>query len=105
MPRYYDRYESFRADGNVKLLPFLKIAPKSTDQKIKYDGTKRLDIISDDYYGSPYYGWLILLANPQFGGVEFDIPDGTILNIPFPLELSLQQYQQAVTRHRNLFGI
>jgi hypothetical protein len=105
MARYYDRYESFLKNGKSKLLPFLRIPSKNTDQRVKYDSTKRLDIISDDYYGSPYYGWLILLANPQYGGLEFDIPDGAIITIPFPLELSLQQYQEAVTNHRNLFGI
>ena len=105
MARYYDRYENFKNNGKLKNLPFLPIPPKNTDQKVKYDSTKRLDIISDDYYGSPYFGWLILLANPEFGGLEFDIPDGTILRIPFPLEPSLQQYQTAVTRHKNLFGI
>ena len=105
MARYYDRYESFLIDGKYRLLPHLRISEKNTDQKVKYDSTKRLDIISDDYYGSPYYGWLILLANPQYGGLEFDIPDGAIITIPFPLELSLQQYQEAVTNHRNLFGI
>jgi hypothetical protein len=105
MARYYDRYESFLKNGEYRLLPFLKIPKKNTDQRVKYDSTKRLDIISDDYYGSPYYGWLILLANPQYGGLEFEIPDGAVITIPFPLELSLQQYQEAVTKHRNLFGI
>lgn len=105
MARYYDRYESFRVNGGVKILPYLPVPNKNTDQRVKYDGKKRLDIISDDYYGSPYFGWLILQANPEYGGLEFDIPDGAILTIPFPLELSLQQYQDAVTRYRNLFGI
>lgn len=105
MPRYYNRYESFLEDGESKLLPFLKIEEKNTDQRVKYDSTKRLDIISDDYYNSPYYGWLIMLANPKYGGLEFEIPDGVIIRIPFPLESAMQRYEDSVTKHRNLFGI
>jgi hypothetical protein len=25
------------------------------------------------YYNNPYGGWLIMLANPEFGGLEFNI--------------------------------
>ena len=32
---------------------------------------------------SPYFGWLIMQANPEYGGSEIDIPDNTTLKIPF----------------------
>ena len=37
-----------------------------------------------------------MLANPQYGSMEFDIPEGSILRIPFPLMDSLQDYQEKV---------
>lgn len=103
--RYYDRYEEFRENGSVKILPFLKIPRKNTDQLVAYDGSKRLDIISDDYYNSPNFGWLILQANPEYGGLEFDIPNGTVLTVPFPLNESLQQYEKEIKKYINLYGI
>lgn len=103
--RYYDRYEEFRFNGKMKILPFLRIPEKSTDIKVKYDGNSRLDIISNDYYNNPNMGWLILQANPQYGGLEFDIPAGSILNIPYPLQTSLQQYESQIIRYTNYNGI
>ena len=103
--RYYDRYEEFRINGKMRILPFLKIPQKSTDIRVKYDGTTRLDIISDDYYNSPNFGWLILQANPKFGGLEFNIPFGTVLNVPFPLNESLAQYERQVLKYEDLYGI
>jgi hypothetical protein len=52
-----------------------------------------MDKISQQYYGTPTFGWLILAANPIFGGVEWNIPDAAILTIPFPLVSSLQEYK------------
>lgn len=103
--QYFDRYATFRRDNEIKQLPFVRIRPKGTDKQVVYKDSKRLDKISQDYYGSPYYGWLILLANPQFGGMEFDIPNETVLRIPFPLMESLQQYQDEVNKYVRLNGV
>ena len=61
---------------------------------------KRLDVVSQEYYNVPYYGWLILSANPKFGGMEFDIPENTILTIPFPLMDSLKNYQEKIENYK-----
>lgn len=103
--QYYDRYQNFKKNNEVKLLPFIKIPVNSTDISIEYKNKLRLDIISQRYYGTPYYGWLIMQANPQFGGLEFDIPEGSIIRIPFPLAVALQQYQQNVDTYIKLYGI
>lgn len=105
MAKYFDRYEDFKNNGESRILPLITIPQKDSDIKVEYNSTKRLDIISQDVYNSPYFGWLIMLANPQFGGLEFDIPDGTILRIPFPLETSLKQYEEAVSIYIDLYGI
>jgi hypothetical protein len=105
MSTYYDRYREFKKDGKNLILPFINIPEKNTDIFLSYDSTKRLDIISDEYYNSPYYGWLILIANPKYGGLEFNIPDGTTIRIPYPLKESLNQYEEQLNRYENLFGI
>jgi hypothetical protein len=63
-----------------------------------------LDKISYEKYGSPYFGWLILMANPSYGGLETNIPDGTVLNIPYPLLGALLDYKNAVDTHIFYYG-
>lgn len=103
--RYYDRYEEFKVNGSMKILPFLRIPTKSTDIRVTYKEDSRLDIISQDIYNNPNLGWLILQANPQYGAIEFDIPIGSSLTVPFPLQESLADYERAIIRYRNLNGI
>src|ERR1035437_6812443 len=94
---YFDRYEAFKIDGEVKPMPGIYLEPKSTDKMIVYHlGKTRLDNISQSYYGNPWHGFLILAGNPQFGGLEFNIPDGSIIRVPFPFTKSLEQYQNNV---------
>jgi hypothetical protein len=103
---YYDRYQSFKVDGTYKPLPFIKLDPKSTDKSVVYRSEfSRLDRLSQKYYDNPYHGWLILLANPQYGGVEENIPNNEIIVIPFPFRDSLQEYIDKVEEYRTLYGI
>lgn len=102
---YFDRYKKFRNNGSVKTVPGIKLFPKTTDKQLVYrKGKTRLDILSQEYYNSPFYGFLILLANPQFGGLEFNINDGEIIRIPFPLQSTLEQYNFEVEKHIRLYG-
>jgi hypothetical protein len=82
----------------------MKLENKTTDIKIVWKKEKRLDRVSMEYYGAPFYGWLILMANPQFGGLEFDIPEQTILRIPFPLIDTLKEFQSKVEKYKLLYG-
>lgn len=45
-----------------------------------------------------------MMANPSYGGLETNIPDGTILNIPFPLLGALLDYKNAVDTHIFYYG-
>jgi hypothetical protein len=102
---YFDRYEAFRANGEVKPMPGIYLTPKQGDKQIVYHlGVTRLDKVSQTYYNNPFHGWLILAANPQYGGLEFNIPDGTVLTVPFPFDRSLEAYQNEVTKHIQLNG-
>lgn len=102
---YYNRYQKFNFNGKYQPLPFIKIEPKSTDKSVLYRQNKdRMDKLSMEYYGNPYHGWLIMLANPQYGGVEESIPNNEIIRIPFPFKDSLQQYIGEVKKYQRLNG-
>ena len=94
---YYDRYQKFRNDGSVSFVPFIEIEELSTDLYITYKkATMRMDLLSYKYYGDPNYGWLILQANPKYGSMEFSIPDGVTLRIPYPLSTATNRYEKQI---------
>jgi len=102
--RYLDRYDRFRSDSNFKFVPGIKIPEKNTDKYESYKlGETRFDILSDKYYDSPYFGWLIMLANPEFGGLEFNIPNNKTIRIPFPLKSSVDDYLDGVDKYFRLY--
>lgn len=102
---YYNRYTDFLINGQQTVVPFVNLIPKTSDRTYIYKVAKsRLDIVSQEFYDSPYFGWLILQANPQFGGLENNIYDGAILTIPFPLIPSLQDYKAALENHFYYYG-
>ena len=102
---YVDRYEDFRDDGKMKPIPGIKIPVFSTDKNVVYKiGETRLDILSQKYYNNPYHGWLILLANPQYGGLEFSIKNREILRIPFPFNSAIERYLNGVENYKLLYG-
>lgn len=103
---YYNRYQDFQQNGAYRFYPFIALPPKATDKQVAYKlGVTRFDKLSQEYYGNPWHGWLIMQANPQFGGLEFSIPNNAILTIPFPFLSSLQAYQDAVKLHIQLYGV
>lgn len=101
---YLDRYENFKSNGSMKPIPGIKIPQLSTDKNVVYKiGETRLDILSQKYYNNPYHGWLILLANPQYGGLEFSIKNREVLRIPFPFNSALERYLNGVENYKLLY--
>lgn len=97
----FDRYSQYRNGGMV---PFGAIPPKSSDIKIIYNkGEMRLDQISYQYYNSSDFAWLIMQANPQYGSLEFNIPDKVELRIPYPLDISLKDYQKSIEEYNKYY--
>lgn len=103
--QYFDRYQYFFKDGAFLIVPGIEIPFKSTDKVTQFKKNKdRLDKISQEYYNSPLFGWLILQANPTVGSIEFEIPNNSILRIPFPLVSSLQDYKKNVELYKLYYG-
>jgi hypothetical protein len=103
--QYLDRYQYFLDEGNFKIVPGIEIPIKSTDKYVQFKKNKdRLDKLSQEYYDTPLFGWLILQANPTAGGIEFEIPNNFILRIPFPLVSSLQDYRKNIELYKLYYG-
>ena len=103
--QYYDRYNDYIKDETFRMIPNIEIPIKSTDKYLQYKkGKDRLDKISQEFYGSPLYGWLILQANPFLNSVEFEINDNVFLRIPYPLVPTLQDYKQGIEIYKLYYG-
>lgn len=100
-----NRYDDFIKDGKWDIIPFIPIIKQNTDYYIMYDSSKkRLDNISYEFYQDPNYGWLILQANPEYSSLEFNISNGVVLRIPYPLENALNKYRDDIKKHREIYG-
>ena len=89
----YDRYMPLKNnDGTIDMMPFINL-PINLSDKYEYWNTSysRLDKISQKYYGNPFYDFLILYGNNIYLN-EFDIPDGALIRIPFPLNKAKGDY-------------
>ena len=105
MATYFNRYRTFISNGNQTSVPLAKIPEKSTDKFVIYNtGKSRLDKISQQYYSSPYFGWLIMQANLEYGGLEWNIPDQSIIRVPFPLQDTINDYNSAMDLILTYYG-
>lgn len=101
----FDRYSQVRKGNEIGIVPFGEIPVKNGDKYIIYEkGKTRLDLISYEYYGSSSYAWLIMQANPQYGSLEYRIPDGSELRIPYPLDASLSDYQASIEKNKKYYS-
>jgi len=93
----YKRYEKLKnTDGTTDSMPFVNL-PTNPSDKFEYwnVGFSRMDKISQKYYGNPFYDFLILYANNIYLN-EFDIPDGALIRVPFPLSKVKADYEAAL---------
>jgi hypothetical protein len=102
----YNRYNKFRRNGVSLHVPFIPIPVRSTDYYTYYDaGKTRLDLLSYEYYGDANFDWLIMQANPEYGSLEFNIPSGVRIRIPYPLESVLAKYNEDIEVYDELYGL
>ena len=102
---YFNRYQYFISDNTHLIVPNIEIPIKNTDKYIYFkEGIDRMDKLSFQHYNTPLFGWLIMLANPNIGGLEFNIPNNTLFRIPYPLINSLQDYKKNVELYKLYYG-
>lgn len=103
---YTNRYKDFFINNKQVSVPFIKLTEKGSDKFIKYEiGKTRMDKLAETYYNDPTAGWLIMVGNPGYGGLEENIPDGTYIRIPLPYDVSLKEYKDLVKEYNRLYGI
>jgi hypothetical protein len=91
----YSRYKNFIVNGKIISVPTIPIKNRETDVYVEYNSAKtRLDRIAGEIYSDENYWWVIIMGNPQYY-MEYDIPAGTTIRVPFPLQDVLYDYQQA----------
>jgi len=97
----YDRYALLRKDdGTTDSMPFVNLPINQSDKYETWNTEfNRLDKLSQKYYGNPFYDFLILYANGNYSS-EFDIPDGALIRIPFPLNKVKADYEAILTAYK-----
>jgi len=81
--RYHKSKTKNTADGKTvyKSKRLKKIPLKNDDIYVATQTGDRLDLLSNQYYGTPAYWWIIANANNIHDG-KLGLKDGTILRIP-----------------------
>ena len=81
--RYQNNKTKQSADGKTvyKSKRLKRIPLKNDDIYVATQTGDRLDLLSNQYYGSPAYWWIIANANNIHDG-KLGLKDGTILRIP-----------------------
>jgi len=94
----YNRYSILKNDdGTIEPMPFIKL-PINPSDKYEYWNSQfsRLDKLAKKFYGNPFYDFLIIYANNQYLS-EYDIPDGALIRIPFPLAKAKSDYESILS--------
>lgn len=98
----YDRYSILKnSDGTIEPMPFVELQSNSSDKYEYWNSlSSRLDRLSQKYYGNPFYDFIILYGNSIYVN-EFDIPDGALIRIPFPLQVAISNYEAILKNIKN----
>jgi len=97
----YNFYSLLRDNDSLKNMPPITISKRSTDKSITYNSQiNRLDTIAGNIYNDETLWRLILWANEQYF-MEFDIPNNTVIRIPYPLQEVLSEVQEAIVQKRD----
>lgn len=95
-------YKLLNIDGNTNAasMPQVKISKRKTDKFVAYDyNKKRLDVIAGEIYEDESMWRLIMWANPDYF-VEYDIPTGTVLRVPFPLNEVVDEVKAYILNYK-----
>jgi AAA15 family ATPase/GTPase len=82
-------------------MPPVKIDRRESDKSVTYNKQKnRLDTIAGNIYEDETLWRLILWANADYF-YEYDIPDNTVIRVPYPMSDVINEVQQKIADKRN----
>lgn len=94
-------YELLRDGNDLQNMPQVSISRRATDKTIVFNPRlMRLDRIAGDVYQNESLYKILMWANPEII-YEFDIPRGTIIRIPFPLNDVIQEITGKIQLNKN----
>jgi len=97
-----DFYNLLKVDDKLLSMPGITIKPRLTDKFVNYNKRlTRLDRIAGEIYEDDTLTRIILWANPEYY-LEFDIPDNTIIRVPYPLEEVIQEVIIQINKAKNI---
>jgi hypothetical protein len=101
---YYNIYDPFIENEKITIVPHVDFPTESGDKTYLWNKDRdRMDVISQKYYGTPYGGTLIMFANATLGTNEDEIPDGSIILIPFPYKSAVQRYIDIMEKFKSYY--
>jgi hypothetical protein len=97
----FNFYKPLKDSDVLKDMPPVQISVRKTDKYITYRKEKmRLDFIAGEIYEDETLWRLILWANPEYF-LEFDIPDDTIIRIPYPVNDVIAEVNNFIINNRD----
>lgn len=97
----FNFYSLLKNADKLKDMPAVQIKHRATDRSVVYNKQlNRLDTIAGDIYKDETYWRLILWANEQYF-MEFDIPDNTVIRVPWPLQDVVNEVSKVIVSHRD----
>ncbi len=97
----YNFYSLLKDNDSLKNMPPIKIDKRSSDKTVTYNSQKnRLDTIAGNVYSDETLWKLILWANEQYF-IEFDIPDNSVIRVPYPLQDVINEVQTKITNNKD----
>lgn len=97
----YNFYSLLKSNDRLKNMPHIDIDLRSTDKRVSYNKQRnRLDTIAGNIYEDETFWRLILWANPEYF-MEFDIPDNTVIRVPYPLTDVLNEVNRKIVARRD----
>lgn len=97
----YNFYELLRDNDKLRNMPPIRIDKRDSDKSISYNSQRnRLDTIAGSVYSDETLWRLILWANEEYF-FEYDIPDNTVIRVPYPVNDVISEIQQKISEKRN----
>lgn len=94
-------YKFLKTNDSLADMPAVKIKNRKTDKFITYNkNLMRLDFIAGEIYQDETLWRILMWANPEYA-LEFDIPDNTVIRIPFPINDVIAEVNAFITNNKD----